>query len=567
MKKRIISMTLSLAIILTAGVIPAKPAFAASTLTVDCGSTIREVTHCASGSLYGVTETKPADITQFVAPLKPNVFTNPALAGSQNQQPIGAAIPVAGRLTNTTGKVMIRLADIYPKWPYAFTNMDDWLSKVTNVINQKKASGYSNFYGYEIWNEPDGTWTSTAVNFNDMWLQTYKLIRSLDSKAQIVGPSYSYYNHASMNTFLSFCKANNCIPDVICWHELGGSKSISGNIKDLKALESILGISEKKISINEYCDSDHYAEGQPGASAPFIAKFERNKVDSACISWWWTGAPGRLGSLMASDTQKGAGWWFYKWYGDMTGNMVNVTPPNDNSNGVDGSACVDSSAKYISILLGGVNDGTINVNMKNIPSFIGSTATVKVENVDWTSKDTPVNGVGVVSSNSYTVSNGTINVSIPNTNNTSGYRIYITPGISNTQTLYEAENATISNANINSSSDASNGKYVGQIDYNDSATPKYSFVDFTVNVPATKTYTMTIRYANGGTSASTQGLAYNGGVWSTVSYPVTGAWGKFSTISTSVNLNAGANTIRLAKGSPSFVGGTGYAEIDYIQLS
>lgn len=426
MKKRFISMTLGLAIILAAGAIPVKPAFAASTLTVDCGTTIRGVTHCASGSLYGVTESKPSDIAQFVAPLKPNVFTNPALAGSQNQQPIGAAIPVAGRLINTTGKVMIRLADIYPKWPYAFTNMNDWLSKVTNVINQKKASGYSDFYGYEIWNEPDGTWTSTTVSFNDMWLQTYKLIRSLDSNAQIVGPSYSYYNHSRMNDFLSFCKTNNCLPDVICWHELGGSKSVSGNIKDFKTLESTLGISEKKIAINEYCDSDHNAEGQPGASAPFIAKFERNKVDAACISWWWTGAPGRLGSLMASDTQKGAGWWFYKWYGDMTGNMVNVTPPNDNSNGVDGFACVDSSTKYVSILLGGVNDGTINVNIKNIPAFIGSTANVKVEKVDWTSKDTPVSGTTLVSSNSYAVSNGAINVSIPNTNNTSGYRIYIT---------------------------------------------------------------------------------------------------------------------------------------------
>ena len=251
----------------------------------------------------------------------------------------------------------------------------------------------------------------------------------------------------------------------------------------------------------------------------------------------------------------------------MTGNMVNVTPPNDNSNEVDGAACVDSNAKYISTLLGGINDGTINVNIKNIPSFIGSTATVKVEKVDWQSKDTPVNGVDEVSVNNYTVSNGAINVLIPNANNTSGYRIYITPGTSNTQTLYEAENASISNANIFSGSDASNGKYVGQIDYNDSVTPKYSYVDFTVNVPTTKTYTMTIRYANGGTSTSTQGLAYNGGIWSTVSYPVTGTWGKFSTVSTKVNLNAGSNIIRLAKGSPNFVGGTGYAEIDYIQLS
>jgi hypothetical protein len=78
---------------------------------------------------------------------------------------------------------------------------------------------------------------------------------------------------------------------------------------------------------------------------------------------------------------------------------------------------------------------------------------------------------------------------------------------------------------------------------------------------------MAIRYANGGKSTSTQGLDYNGRVWSTVSYPVTGAWEKFSTVSTSVNLNAGVNTIRLAKGSPNFVGGTGYAELDSITLN
>ncbi|URZ09306.1 glycoside hydrolase family protein [Clostridium felsineum] len=425
MKKKFIGLTLTLTAILSTSVVFTSPAFAATTLTVDCQTTLRGVTHCASGSLYGVTESKPFDITQFVAPLKPNVFTNPALSGFNHQQPIGAAIPVAGRLKNTTGKVMIRLADIFSGWPYSFKNMNDWLSKVTNVINQKKASGYSNFYGYEIWNEPNGTFKNTSVSFNDMWRQTYKLIRSLDPNAQIIGPSYSYYNHNNMNAFLSFCKANNCLPDVICWHELGGSQYISSNIRDLKSLEKTLGIPEKKMSVNEYCDSNHYAEGQPGASAPFIAKFERNKVDAACISWWWTNAPGRLGSLMASDTQKGAGWWFYKWYGDMTGNMVNVIPQNDNSNLVDGFACVDSNSKYISVLLGGVNDGTVNVNIKNIPAFIGSTATVKVEKVDWTSKDTPVNGTTIVSSKGYTVSNGAINLSIPNTNNTSGYRVYI----------------------------------------------------------------------------------------------------------------------------------------------
>jgi hypothetical protein len=79
---------------------------------------------------------------------------------------------------------------------------------------------------------------------------------------------------------------------------------------------------------------------------------------------------------------------------------------------------------------------------------------------------------------------------------------------------------------------------------------------------------MTIGYANGTGATSTQGLAYNGGAWSTISYPATAAWGTFgSTVSTSVTLKAGYNTIRLAKGSPFFAGGTGYAELDYLQLT
>ena len=77
-----------------------------------------------------------------------------------------------------------------------------------------------------------------------------------------------------------------------------------------------------------------------------------------------------------------------------------------------------------------------------------------------------------------------------------------------------------------------------------------------MNVPSAGTYTMTIRYANGGATTSTQGLAYDGGAWSTVSYPPTGSWDTFGP---TVTLTAGSNVIRLAMGSPDFAGGTGYA--------
>ena len=221
------------------------------------------------------------------------------------------------------------------------------------------------------------------------------------------------------------------MPDIMSWHELGGgggAEVVSPHLRDYRALEASLGISALPISINEYCDPDHSLEGQPGSSARYIAKFERYKVESACISWWFVPSPGRLGSLLATNTQKGAGWYFYKWYGDMSGNMVSVTPPNDDSNLVDGAACVDSNARYISFIFGGPNDGTINTTIKNIPSFIGSTASVKIEKIDWVSKDTISNGTTTISNSNYSVVNGQISVSLSGCNNSSGYRIYITPG-------------------------------------------------------------------------------------------------------------------------------------------
>jgi hypothetical protein len=108
---------------------------------------------------------------------------------------------------------------------------------------------------------------------------------------------------------------------------------------------------------------------------------------------------------------------------------------------------------------------------------------------------------------------------------------------------------------------------VGRIDNTGDARAD-SYVDFVVNVPAARSYAMTIGYANGTGATSTQGLAYNGGGWSTVSYPATAGWGQFgSTVSTSVSLHSGYNVIRLAKGAPFFAGGTGFAELDYIQLT
>lgn len=428
--KKVIGVLLSLIMVLVS-----VPAFsvtqvsAANNLTVDCNSVIRGVTHCANGSLYGITENTPADLNGLVAPLHPFVMRNPGRGSNGNQHPYGDAIKVAKRLSSIpSAKVSIDLADILPYWPYQWPGMNGWLSQVKSFINDKKASGCRNWYGYEIWNEPDGTWKNQNGSFEEMWRQTYNLIRQNDPSEKIIGPCDSWYNENRMRSFLQYCKANNCIPDIISWHELSGIEGVSSHLRAYRALEKSLGIKALPISINEYCDAEHELEGQPGSSARFIGKFERYQVDSAMITWWFVPHPGRLGSLLATDTQKGAGWYFYKWYGDMTGNMVNVTPPNDNSALVDGAACVDNNQQYISFIFGGPNDGTIRTTFKNLPSFIGSKAKVKIEKIDWVSKDTVSYGPKTVSTQTYDVVNGQINVSVSGCNASSGYRIYITKG-------------------------------------------------------------------------------------------------------------------------------------------
>ena len=106
------------------------------------------------------------------------------------------------------------------------------------------------------------------------------------------------------------------------------------------------------------------------------------------------------------------------------------------------------------------------------------------------------------------------------------YHLVVQPtsGAPSYQQRYEAENASVFRARRFTSSGASNGYYVGLID-NSGDFRNDSYVDFIVNVPTDRAYTMTIRYANGTGSTSTHGLAYNGGPWSTVSYPPTGGWG------------------------------------------
>ena len=496
---------------------------AAVNLGVSLGDSIKPVTHVATGSLYGLTETLPSNIERDVAPLKPNVFLSPARSGNGRQQGIGGAFLVAPRVESIGAKIQIRLADVLPGWPYKFQNMDHWKNEVKSVINDKLKSNNKNFDGYEIWNEPNDTWKVSGIDFNSgLWKQTYDLIRQMDPGAKIIGPSYSFYHASQMEAFIKYCSQNNCLPDVVSWHQWG-SGGFVGAVETYRALEKKYNVTPRPLSINEYSSTEHSEEGCPGLSVPFIAKFERHGVESAMISWWFVPLPGRLGSLLTSNNERGGGWWLYKWYGDMSGYMAKVTPPNDKSDGVDGFAALDKKKGFASIVLGGNTKGDVNVNISGLPSSFGNKVNVTVEYVVWENKDKAVPSTNLVSDKEYDVSDGKITVPVNITNTKYGYRVYITPIIpqapfkdvmANIPGKLEVENYDVGGsgkAYLDKDDDNKGGEYredavdiVKTVDgYAIGYTQEGEWLEYTVNIEREQEYALQISYA---TSSENTGI-------------------------------------------------------------
>lgn len=121
--------------------------------------------------------------------------------------------------------------------------------------------------------------------------------------------------------------------------------------------------------------------------------------------------------------------------------------------------------------------------------------------------------------------------------------------------IYEAENAELTNVVVDTYIDASNGKKVGYINYDDSCV---SFEKITV--PESGMYTVNVRYTNGTGSTSSHIVSVNGGTSFELQYPACVKWGRYLWSSFTCYLHSGVNTISFSKG-------TSYAELDCIQIS
>ncbi len=539
-----------LAVITAGAVLSAAPhAKAASQLTVDLSTGTGALRYGATGFLYGLGDEGIPNET-MIAALKPKTTAQKAPDGLQH--PDGDALKIAPMWKRAGGgDIQIYMQDIYQQWPYENNGINDYLAKVDTMVRKVVADPNRSSYVYVPFNEPDQIWYSGNVAGLDAdWKLVYDKIRSIDPTARIAGPNFSSYRSADLRTFLTAAKADNALPDVMTWHELGNDffTSWDSHLSDYRSIESGLGISARPITINEYGRSSGDL-GVPGNLVQYVARFENSKVDG-CLAYWTTA--GGLNDLVTHNDQATVAWWLYKWYGELTGNTVKVTPPSDS---LQGLAALDPAKKQARVIFGGNNpaSGTYDTNLVvgglGSAAYLGtSTVHATVWGVDTSGLD-PSTGPYVVKEGDFAVSNGQVTVPLTGLKGTSAYQAIITPAKALTSitstSRYEAEYAAIGGtAKITYGSNTGySGTYFVE-GYGASTTASTRFV---VSVPSDGYYDLGLRYSagpyGGAPTDRSIRLRLNGSDLTTVALPGTADWNTWKTATTKVFLHAGINQV------------------------
>jgi hypothetical protein len=536
---------------LAVSLLTAAPGVAAtSTVTVDLSADTGALKYGATGFLYGLGDPGiPSE--NMVAALKPQVAAQKAPDGLQH--PNGDALEVApGYKKAGGGEIQIYMQDVYKQWPYEKLGIADYLTKVDTMVRKIVADPNRASYVYVPFNEPDQIWYSNDLaGLERDWKTVFQKIRSIDPTARIAGPNYAHYHAADYRHFMTFAKANKVLPNVMTWHELQDDFFWSwyANYADYRDIETDLGIRELPISINEYGRFSGDL-GVPGNLVQWITRFENSKVDGS-LAYWTTA--GSLNDLVTENNKATGGWWLYKWYGEMIGRTVAVTPPSQGGS-LQAVANLDRSNKQARVILGGstnVNDVfSTNVVVKGIDTaaFFGTKVHATVWGIDTTGL-APSSGPYRVMESDYSVVDGQISIPLSGLKGSSAYQVIVTADTDttevNTPGRYEAEYARLT-GDARTTSGAHQG-YSGTDfveGYRASSTASTGFV---VTAPTNGYYTVGLRYSAapypGAPTDRATRIVLNGSPLTDLLLPGTANKNTWNTASVKVFLNAGINRI------------------------
>lgn len=395
-------------------------------LTIDFSEPLGPVSSKASGYLYGVAqkEVPSSNMTESVDISSASVKIMDGL-----QHPVGDVADVYGQLENCD-YIVVYLQDIYDTWYYENDSIyeqrnkgtydwrtfveEDYLLRIREKITAMAELPCAAQLVFCPYNECDngvwfGSWVSDpgnengyggyctydaagAENFFEAWKLTYDYLRELAPDVQIGGPGFASYDSENIRAFMEYCAANDCVPDIMIYHELGSNSVYKwqSNAKDCRAIMQDTAGRELDIVVSEYgqmCDN-----GLPGKMLQYITQIEN-------AGTWGDNAFWRLANnlcdVAADANSPNANWWLYRWYADLEGDVY----PSDyqdffksnlavslrtrtklSSKGFMGIGTYDADTQSITLLAGGRDgDGDIYLNSLDKTALSGQRVRITVE--------------------------------------------------------------------------------------------------------------------------------------------------------------------------------------------
>src|SRR6202050_1997438 len=358
-------------------------------VVVDLGSPTGPFDGGASGSLYGIYD-QGVPSNNLIEGM--GLKTTDTKAQDGQQHPGSDALEIAKPFLDSGGRsIYIYMTDVYRDFPYERTTYAQYQGYMKTEIEQVINSPQANRTVLVPYNEPDGNWfaglttdPTTLAAFEAEWLQTYNFIKGLWPQARIAGPNLSGFYPAALGSFLQFCMANNCLPDVMTWHELAVASTVRTDVAAYRALETTVGLTRPLPSnLDEY--AARYQLTSPGQMVAWLSALETEKVDGDLAYW---NINGSLGDSVAQQNIPNAQWWLYNWYSSMTGHTVAVTTPQGNTDDtLQGLATLDPAKRQARIILGGGAAGPEGVTVTHIdPATFGRSGDATVRQDRWSGR-------------------------------------------------------------------------------------------------------------------------------------------------------------------------------------
>lgn len=359
-------------------------------LFVDFSFSEGEITHGGTGFLYGLAEPNVPD-GNLLYGISPQVLATRVPNGLQH--PSGDVAQVQNTFFENGGKnIIIYMQDIYPDWYYSYRA--DYLETMSKVLDSLVILEHSDKFIYQPFNEMNnGVWygdfsiKENRYKYYKAYKNAFDLIKKKTGGAPVGGPAYTDYNSELIREFLEFCVENDCIPDVMIWHELVwySTYGIRYNVEDYRNIEKELGIKARRIIIDEY--GTFKDVGTPGNLIQYLSSFEATKTEG-CLAFWRL--PNNLNDLSATQNEPTSAWWLYHWYSQMSGTTYKVSKSDSTIPYFSGIATIDD--EKATILYGGAQ-GKSKItleNLSNVPLFKNAKSLrFEIEYLDFEGLTTP----------------------------------------------------------------------------------------------------------------------------------------------------------------------------------